>query len=93
MRFEWDLRKNAANIRKHHVDFVLAKLVFDDPLALSQQDRIVDGEERWSILGLVGRHILFVAFTFDDSEDDEIVRIISARKATRIERNNYERAT
>ena len=96
MRFEWDENKNRANKRKHGVDFETALRVFADPFALSGQDRIEDGEERWQTLGFVEGHILLlVAHTFreetvDESAVVEVVRIISARKADRNERRRYE---
>ncbi|MBA2467982.1 MAG: BrnT family toxin [Chloroflexia bacterium] len=93
MRFEWDERKNASNLRKHDVGFEFATAVFDDPLAFSEQDRIVDGEERWWTIGNGGGRILYVAFTVDESGDEDIVRIISARRATRQERRDYEQGT
>lgn len=54
-KFEWDENKNRANQSKHGVDFDTASYVFDDPNFLSEQDRVVDGEERWQTIGLVGR--------------------------------------
>jgi uncharacterized DUF497 family protein len=96
MRFEWDENKNRANKRKHGVDFETALRVFADPFALSGQDRIEDGEERWQTLGFVEGHILLlVAHTFreetvGESAVVEVVRIISARKADRNERRRYE---
>ena len=56
-RFEWDANKNLANERKHGVDFETAARAFADPLALSEQDRIEDGEARWWTLGLVEGHL------------------------------------
>ena len=53
MRFEWDAEKDRQNQRKHHISFDTAALVFEDPLAISRLDRIIDGEERWHTLGLV----------------------------------------
>jgi uncharacterized DUF497 family protein len=91
MRFEWDMQKNASNWAKHRVNFRTAQDVFDDSLAYSEQDRFVNGEERWWTIGQVRGQLYYVAFAIDDSGDDEIVRIISARKATRTERNAYER--
>lgn len=44
---EWDDRKSATNYRKHGIRFEEAALVFDDPLAVSEQDRIENGEQRW----------------------------------------------
>jgi uncharacterized protein len=52
LRFEWDERRNASNLRKHGVDFDTASLVFDDPMQLPTQDRVVDGEARWQTIGL-----------------------------------------
>ena len=91
MRFVWDPEKSRANLRKHHVSFEVAAEVFDDPLHRSIPDRIVDGEQRWQTLGMVGGVIvLLVAHSYLDDEEEEVVRIISARKATRKERRDYE---
>ena len=74
--------------------FELAQRVFDDSDHLSLQDRHEGGEERWQTLGLIGPHaIVLLAHTYEDEHGEEIVRIISARKATRAERRLYnERA-
>jgi uncharacterized DUF497 family protein len=92
MRFVWDEKKNRANRLKHRVSFETAVLVFDDPFQLSIQDRHVGGEERWQTFGLVGGVVvLLVAHTYADEDGEEVIRIISARKATRHERARYER--
>jgi uncharacterized protein len=92
MRFEWDANKNAANLRKHQISFETAKEVFDDPLHRSIADRIEDGEQRWNTIGLVGGlALLIVAHTLRDDDGYEVVRIITARKATRKERRDYEK--
>ena len=54
MRFEWDENKNRSNRKKHGVGFETAKLVFDDPLHISIQDRFENGEKRWRTVGLAG---------------------------------------
>ncbi|MHB8405674.1 MAG: BrnT family toxin [Gammaproteobacteria bacterium] len=91
MRFEWDPRKDRANRAKHGVSFEIARRVFDDPRHLSVQDRQVAGEERWRTLGLVGGVVvLLAAHTCREEDGEEVVRIISARKATRLERRIYE---
>ena len=91
MIFEWNEDKNKINQRKHGIDFDTAKLVFNDPLQISIQDRHKEGEERWQTMGNVeGVMILLVAHTIADTKDDEIIRIISARKATKRERKYYE---
>jgi len=88
VEFAWDERKNRINKQKHGVSFKTAVLVFDDPHQLSVQDREVEGEPRWQTIGIVnGIHILLVAHTV--SEDEEVIRILSARKATRRERSMY----
>jgi uncharacterized DUF497 family protein len=94
MRFEWDVHKDRINRRKHKVSFATAVLVFDDPAHLSVQDRSVDGEERWQTLGCAGGVvILLVAHTWREADGEEVVRIISARKATVQERRRYEKAS
>ena len=88
MEFAWDARKNRGNKQKHGVSFETAILVFDDPYHVTRQDREVGGEARWQTIGMVsGVHVLLVAHTVD--EDEELVRILSARKATRRERSIY----
>jgi uncharacterized DUF497 family protein len=54
MRLEWDEAKNRSNLKKHGIDFETAALVFDDPYALSDLDRIIEGEERWQTIGTAG---------------------------------------
>lgn len=92
LRFEWDERKNSINQRKHGVSFEEAAQVFRDPMYVSVQDRIEDGEERWQTFGLVdGVLLLMVAHTIEEKSSAwEIVRIISARRATGKERRRYE---
>lgn len=91
MRFEWDEKKNLANRRKHRVSFETATLVFEDPHAISVLERVEEGEERWQTVGMAGGVlVMFVAHTYRESDGEEVVRIISARKATPRERNMYE---
>ena len=91
INFEWDETKAFANLRKHHVSFEIAARVFLDPLALSYQDRIENGEHRWQTLGMVdGCLLLLVAHTVRHDENAEVIRIVSARKADSKERKHYE---
>ena len=91
MRFEWDEKKNLANRRKHRVSFETAMLVFEDPHVISVLERIEEGEERWQTVGMAGGVlVMFVAHTYRESDGEEVVRIISARKATPRERSRYE---
>lgn len=92
MRWEWDDAKNKANKLKHGLSFETAQLVFNDPLAASRRDPYPD-EERWQTIGLFGQVTIFVVHTspvYDSSSDEEVGRIISARKATTYERRAYE---
>lgn len=87
----WDETKNRSNQAKHGVSFELAGQVFDDPFHLSRQDRIENGELRWQTLGMVGTVVLLlVAHTWRELDGEENIRIISARRATKIERRAYE---
>jgi uncharacterized DUF497 family protein len=91
MRFEWDEQKNRQNRRKHAVSFELAQEVFADPFCLTVSDLIADGEERFWTIGAIEDFImLVVVHTVRDREGEEIIRIISARKATPRERVLYE---
>jgi len=89
--FTWDENKNRSNYRKHGVFFETAVVVFDDPEFVMTRDRIVEDEERWQTIGLVeGVLLLLVAHTMESRDDEEIVRIISAREVTARERRRYE---
>ena len=90
--FEWDDSKAESNYRKHGIRFEEAALVFDDPLAVSEQDRIENGEQRWQSIGTVGGCLLLLVAHTVRLEDGgiEIVRIISARRVDRKERKRYE---
>ncbi len=91
MRFEWDETKNRSNQTKHHLSFETATEVFDDPLHLSKPEQIVDGERRWQTIGVIGTEsVIVVAHTYWDDAGDEVVRIISARLASKRERRNHE---
>jgi len=88
--FEWDETKNRTNAIKHGISFETAKLVFDDPFLVSFPERNVAGEERWHSLGSAGGVvILTIAHTVGDKDGNEVIRIISARKASRSERMRY----
>jgi uncharacterized DUF497 family protein len=90
MLIVWDEAKNRANRLKHGVSFETARLVFDDPFHISVPDRHEHGEERWTTVGMVGSVvILVVVHTYGEVNGEEIIRIISARKATKGERERY----
>jgi uncharacterized DUF497 family protein len=91
LRFTWDEARNRSKRQKHRVSFETAALVFDDPNHLSRFDREVGGEWRWHTIGMAkGLQLLLVVHTILESDhEEEIVRIISARKATPQERRIY----
>jgi uncharacterized DUF497 family protein len=91
-RFTWDAGKAAANFRKHGVSFEWALLVFRDSLAVSVPDERYS--DRWITIGEVaGRLIVVVHIDVEDSphEGEVTTRIISARRATPRERDDYRR--
>ena len=93
-RFEWDEAKNRSNQRKHRISFEMASQVFADPFALMAPEWVENGEERWQTIGAIpGAVIVLVAHTVRFDDQTEIIRMISARKATTHERRRYEAQT
>lgn len=90
MRIGWDETKNASNKRKHGVSFEEAQTVFyDDSAILIEDDDPDEPEERFVLLGMsAGLRTLVVCQCY--REDDEVIRIISARRADCQERRAYE---
>ena len=90
LRCAWDPRKNAQNRRKHGVSFEEAETVFTDEHALLIDDPDHSAsEDRFVLLGLSARfRILLVVHSYRENED--LIRIISARRATRSERKRYD---
>jgi hypothetical protein len=88
MNFEWDPRKDATNRRKHGIGFREATTVFGDALAMTFPDEDHSlSERRFLTIGSsISGRVLLVAH----SENQEIIRIISARPVTRRERKVYE---
>lgn len=91
MEIEWDSDKARSNLKKHGVRFEDAVQVFDDPDHLTRQDRYQNGEWRWQTIGLMhGIIVILVAHTVRYESGNEVIRIISARKADRREREHDE---
>ncbi len=86
MRYEWDAQKNEANILKHRLDFEDAFRVFLGDFSLEFDDRFDYGEDRWKATGLLNEVVVTVVFT---EPDENTRRVISMRKATLYERNEY----
>jgi uncharacterized DUF497 family protein len=87
VNFEWDEAKNRENIRKHGLDFGDAWEIFAGPLFPELDLRRDYGEDRWTIIGFLGNRVVVVTFTFGSNE---VIRIISLRKALRHERKRFE---
>lgn len=85
--FEWDEIKNQINIRKHGIDFGDAIDVFNHPVLTALDRREDYGEERWIALGCIAAILGVVVYV---ERDEDVLRIISARKATRHEATQYK---
>lgn len=86
MAYQWNRDKAAANLCKHGIDFADAVSVFSDDLAITIPDERFD-EERFVTIGVDAfARVLVVVYTMRDDE----IRVVSARKATRQERQQYE---
>ena len=89
MQFEWDPAKNRVNVRKHHIDFVDVPEIFDAPMLTSPDVREDYGEDRWVGIGQLRDLIVVIVFT---EPVPETIRIISARRALKHERQDYLQA-
>ena len=88
MRFEWDNKKAEANFKKHQIAFEEAASAFGDPLAITFRDLDHSvGERRFLTFGVSQSGVLLV---LSHTYRSELIRIISARRATRAERKIYE---
>ena len=85
MRFEWGEKKRLINIRKHGIDFADVPAIFELDTVTVIDDRFEYDETRYRTLGLLKRHVILVVHT----ESETIIRIISARKATKYEEETY----
>jgi hypothetical protein len=87
MRFVWDQRKNRENIRKHSIDFRDVVEMFSHPMLTQLDTRQDYGEDRWVGVGLLMNIVAVVVYV--EWLDEETIRIISARKATSYEKDEY----
>ncbi|MEH1933487.1 MAG: BrnT family toxin [Nostoc sp.] len=87
MQFEWDETKNLENIRKHRIDFADVPGIFDNSMLIELDERFDYGEDRWIGIGFLGNGVAVVVWT---ERQNNIVRIISARRANRYERQRLE---
>ena len=85
IEFEWDEGKRLRNLQKHGIDFVDVEFIFDGDTATIEDDRYDYGEQRFITFGLLQGQVIAVVHT----ETENIIRIISARKATSYEQRLY----
>lgn len=86
MNFEWDEEKNRENIRKHKLDFADAHEIFDSTMLIAADTREGYGENRYVGIGFLRNFIVVVIFT---ERENDIIRIISLRKALKYERERF----
>jgi uncharacterized DUF497 family protein len=87
MQFEWDQAKNLENIRKHRIDFADVPEMFNGPMLAELDERADYGEDRWIGIGSLRNGTAVVVWT---ERQDDVIRIISARKANRYECQRFE---
>jgi uncharacterized DUF497 family protein len=89
--FRWHEKKDAINILKHGISFEVAHQAFFDEQSTTEKHQIVDGEQRWRTIGKIeNKIIVFVGhLVFEDDLQREVIRIITARKATKQEEREY----
>lgn len=90
IKFSWNPAKAKSNLKKHGVSFEEAQSVFYDEFALQFYDEESSEEERFLLLGLSNQSRILVVVHCERGDDEEELRIISARKATSTERQYYE---
>ena len=87
MRFEWDEAKRRANLYRHGIDFNAIKKILVGPTISVVDDRFDYGEMRLQTFGLLNGKVVVIAHT----ESDDVMRVISIRKATKREEKTYFR--
>ena len=90
LEFEWDEEKARSNLTKHRVSFLTAAEIFSNEILERVDDREDYEEVRWIALGRANTEVFRVVFTW---RSDRLIRIISAQKASKDERDIYHRAT
>ena len=85
MEFEWDEAKRQSNLHRHGIDFIGIEQVFAGETVTVLDDRFDYGEARFVTFGLLDGRVVAIAHT----ETEEVIRIISVRKATRYEESSY----
>ncbi len=87
MQFEWDEAKNLENIRKHRIDFADVPDMFDGSMLVELDERTDYGEDRWIGISFLRNGVAVVVWT---ERQGDVIRIISAPRANRYERQRFE---
>lgn len=85
MRYIWNEPKRRQNIAKHGIDFLDVPEIFEGAVVTIEDDRVDYQETRWISVGVLRGRIIVVVYT----QDEEMIKLISARKATKYEERNY----
>jgi uncharacterized protein len=88
MQFEWDEAKNLENIRKHKIDFADVWEMFESSMLIEPDDHFNYGEDRWFGIGFLGNGVAVVVWT---ERREDVIRVISARRANRHEQQRFEK--
>ena len=89
VQLEWDPDKRKANLKKHKIDFANAAQMFEGPMLQAPDLREDYGEERFAGIGRVNHRVVTIVFS---EPEPDVIRVISMRKATKQERNRFEKA-
>ena len=88
--FEWDEQKEKINIKKHKIDFSTAAHVFGDDRRIEKFDgKHSENEDRFKVIGAINGHLMVIVVSYTMRNDDNVIRLISARKAEKEERYEY----
>ena len=88
MQFEWDEKKNEVNLRTHGIDFNHISEIFNGPMIINIDNRFPYDEERYIGIGFLRNIIAVVAFV---EKEEDVIRIISVRKANKYESKIFEK--
>lgn len=89
MKFEWDEEKNRENVEKHGLSFTDASEIFAAPMLAAPDTRQDYGEDRWVAIGFLKNFVVVVVYT---EREEDVIRVISLRKALKHERTRFEEA-
>lgn len=89
MKFEWDEEKNGENVGKHGLSFADAPEIFEAPMLAAPDTREDYGEDRWIAIGFLKNFVVVIVYT---EREEDVIRVISLRKALKHERARFEEA-